>query len=737
MDRIRHIDTRNLVVCETFDDFAKKVEQCDQDVEDIVGYVTSVSRVFYWLNVESVWGVIGFNWEPTSLSDLEGYPNPWERLEHVIAEGNNIDGEHGELTPEGERQMEEALKRREGTIKKGYGYFARTTIPFDIIPKLPDGYRITEFRNTFDNIASNDIELQRSDWDNVTRVQYVAPVGKHVSMDLTDAPITYFEPWIGGNDTGKMLYIKANLENSTWKFNSNGFSNSLPRGVLEVDDKNIGLNINLANAHVANTPNNINIHYVGDTEFKDSNYLINFENISLYGNCYVYADTKKLKIHQLNTKVYNSTLYNYGLSLANRLQLDSSINANSLRPKDEEDWDLTINTDYCANINMAYILGLINYSTTDWTPHSSTTVSTRFKLLPIKYEGTFESIDMYNPYCSIYNGFPAIDYAVTNKIVNSGAGQFMPYLVFYSYKSCPYTLNLSNYTYYSIFDGFQYSSATDSGISELESVHIQNSDSDFRIYKNGLPVLTGTDHTFTRFTFPRNNTQSGVGFVFELPSIKSDTIYMQNGYIRNGVKIECSKLYGNTTVTSRALFVENQNTPSFKIYPENGSMYFRTPVWAVSGNNVNYVEFTSLDTEILRNSTINTLPIAQVVPNDGAYVQPYILSNLDSPTESSAPNYHAIDSSYWNDSMTFNPSFIFIYRTHISFGNNDYGPFTDKNNVSRIIDALEPLVNENEYNKFWVSMPRSYLNKYDDDGAYIINRIENVCHYHLRINESI
>ena len=63
MSRKRHIDTRNLVVCDTFDEFAEKVGQCDQNVEDIVAYVTSVSRIFYWLNVESVWGVLGFTWD--------------------------------------------------------------------------------------------------------------------------------------------------------------------------------------------------------------------------------------------------------------------------------------------------------------------------------------------------------------------------------------------------------------------------------------------------------------------------------------------------------------------------------------------------------------------------------------------------------------------------------------------------------------------------------------------------
>ena len=115
----KKVDNRNLVVVDTFDEFSNKVDKLDFEVEDIVALVTSLANTFYWLNVESVWGPIGFTW-------------------------SKVDD---------------------------YGVFNKTTIPFTIIPKLPDGHRIKQFNNTFNNISSNYIEVKKSDWSNLTTLQ--------------------------------------------------------------------------------------------------------------------------------------------------------------------------------------------------------------------------------------------------------------------------------------------------------------------------------------------------------------------------------------------------------------------------------------------------------------------------------------------------------------------------------------------------------------------------------------
>lgn len=54
---------RNLTISKTFDDFALDTTRIDFDIEDLVSYCEAVTNVLYWINIESVWGPIGFEWD--------------------------------------------------------------------------------------------------------------------------------------------------------------------------------------------------------------------------------------------------------------------------------------------------------------------------------------------------------------------------------------------------------------------------------------------------------------------------------------------------------------------------------------------------------------------------------------------------------------------------------------------------------------------------------------------------
>lgn len=114
--KIHDIIPRNLYLCSEFDEFALKTEDIDFSLEDLVSQVVQQSDVFYWLNVESVWGRMGFVWDD---------------------------------------------------IQNGEGHFSTKTVPYSVIPKLPDGDRIHTFHRLFDYNTYDELTFLSSDWSNV------------------------------------------------------------------------------------------------------------------------------------------------------------------------------------------------------------------------------------------------------------------------------------------------------------------------------------------------------------------------------------------------------------------------------------------------------------------------------------------------------------------------------------------------------------------------------------------
>lgn len=123
MITIKDIKPKNLVLGQAIDDFSDATTKVNYDVEDLCCYVINNIECYYWLNIESIWGPLGFVWD----------------------------------------------------IMNDYGHFNSNNIIFNKIPVIPDAHRIRQFYNTFNNL-NHDIEIYKSNWENVIRFYYKSSV---------------------------------------------------------------------------------------------------------------------------------------------------------------------------------------------------------------------------------------------------------------------------------------------------------------------------------------------------------------------------------------------------------------------------------------------------------------------------------------------------------------------------------------------------------------------------------
>lgn len=114
---IKDIIPKHLVLGENIDDFSLATTKVDYSIEDLCCYVTNNVDCYYWLNIESIWGPLGFQWN----------------------------------------------------IINNYGTFKSTNLEFNTLPSLPDGERFKSFNNTFDNL-NRDIEVYKSNWINISSI---------------------------------------------------------------------------------------------------------------------------------------------------------------------------------------------------------------------------------------------------------------------------------------------------------------------------------------------------------------------------------------------------------------------------------------------------------------------------------------------------------------------------------------------------------------------------------------
>lgn len=615
-ERKKHIQSRNLVVAETFDEFVHRCEDIDFTVEDVVGYVTSVSRVFYWNNVESVWGVLGFVWDSqTPLSDEEAliYPNPQYRLNQVDAAGNVIEMDNQWL-----------LSHK---TNKGYGHFVTTTMPFNIIPELPDGYRITELRYTFRNVASDNLVVQKSDWSNLKNVSGLARAGQSINIDLTGAPldgaVTSANNILIGSETGTWkatVYIKGDLShclNTVVSYRDNGTTSDgtcFTKHTILLDKDNLGLNLPW-------TMRSGNIYYCTnkDTEFDITNWL-SMEGTPRESYVHLLAASKKYKINWKYVEAIQAANGRVIISPFSSIDVAPE-NDNTIRaivdPIAEELVPDTITIDThgsTGNVNesnLAYLSTSIasnvyHYNTRVWNP--------------LIYDGEVNSITMWNPYVVVKddNSWPEYDQSMIDKLVPSvydtvRRGYFMFGSYLYITQPCPYTVDCTHLEYLNLFARSHFYVSDFSNFYTVGSSKVIN-----------LINLTNANN-FISFSYDRESMTQHTGeFWLEMPSIKTvlwnysepNNSGRAGLYIPSTKRIEAAYFPNSHYAHIR---VESSAVPVLKIRHIDCKQQYNTTYTAkfikhfdfinTPGNVYNYIGFEDgllEDTDFLKNAYIET-----------------------------------------------------------------------------------------------------------------------------------
>lgn len=103
MIKIKDIIPKCLVLGTTFDDFSIATQNIDNSIEDLCSYIINDTNNYYFLNLESIWSKIGFQW----------------------------------------------------IVYNDYGHFTKSNIPFTIIPIIPDANRLKSFYRLFDGVEQD------------------------------------------------------------------------------------------------------------------------------------------------------------------------------------------------------------------------------------------------------------------------------------------------------------------------------------------------------------------------------------------------------------------------------------------------------------------------------------------------------------------------------------------------------------------------------------------------------
>lgn len=645
-----HTENRNLVVCETFDDFAERVEKVDFDVEDIVGLVTSLANVFYWLNVESVWGPLGFTWTKTD----------------------------------------------------DYGVFNKTTIPFTVIPKLPDGERIKQLNNTFNNIVADSIEVRKSNWENLYSLNNPWQ-NKFVKADLTGAKITYvnnllYHSKTVENDTDiKGLYLKADFSGVSYLYNNTGTIYNPDRryrqgAYLQIDDDNKGL-------FNAPASDKCCLWWSGEGEFK-LEYFYREEGLqNQYNEVYVYSENGKLNL----TNIGNSNIR----IMSNRFDTEADRNASTdIYPTAEETpIDLTIDGRNNPVIQIR-----------KWFDARIEDAPAKFFFTsPIKLVN-YDSIDWINPWYLLRDEWPELPDEELEKWEDSENSSFMPYLMIDNLElamNCPYTIDASKRKYLNIFNcgvwnnsgGLTYGYTADDMIAAgAESVTVGS-----RTYAIAdiLPNITGFDHTFEQISLP-NYTVGGAFWRLPNCTIRAKKFCPQGGYyIDEHTVIECSYKPGWENYCG--VILHDASTIHWRLFPDDSGKIDVGSFTRGNGlsllntsDDINFVEFETHDETVLKASNIDTF---RYRPGSN-FKQDIVICNS---------NNSNIDAS---ESITIESAFIFIYASNLSLLTKDESVCSYET-LKKLIDGLVKDESGTAHSvtlKSWI-----YNQLTDDEKSHIIN----------------
>lgn len=653
-----HTENRNLVVCETFDDFAEKVDGIDFDVEDIVGLVTSLANVFYWLNVESVWGPLGFTWTKTD----------------------------------------------------DYGVFNTTTVPFTIIPKLPDGERIRQLNGTFNNIASDTIDLRRSNWENLYSLNNPWQ-DKIVKADLTGAKLTYVnnllyrsKPVEDATDI-KGLYIKADFSGVSYLNGNTGYiylkselNITFKKGwaFIHIDDENKGLN--------APHCNGCALWWSGEGEFK-LEYFFREEGLQNYNSgssiC-VYSENGKMTL----TNVANSRIKLIGNRFDNSTEREASTD---FYPRDDETpMELTID----GRINPVIQIN-------GWTtPLAGSYYAATYYMKPIKLVN-YDSIDWINPYYLLKDEWPELPEEELEKWEDSKNSSFMPYLMINNLElamNCPYTIDVSKRQYLnmlncSVYRGYiAYGYTKEDWIAAgAESVTI---DSNTLVIADIFPTITGFDHTLDLITFPSKGLLStgNRGIVFwKLPNCTMRTkemASMTGFYMGENTVIECSTFKADWAYTS--IIMHDTDTIHWRLFPnDEGKISARSLMsnygcYVVNATgDMNFIELETHDEAVLKASLINTFCSTKC-----NYKHDIVICNF--PQTVGLSTY---------DTITIESEFIYLYATNVSITCREGK--TSYETVKKLIDGL---VKDDSGTAHSVTLNSwIYSQLTDDEKSHIVN----------------
>ena len=61
--KIDEINSRHMPITQDVPEFADKVSVIDYNIEDFLSLVISLTTILYFINLESVWGALGFTWD--------------------------------------------------------------------------------------------------------------------------------------------------------------------------------------------------------------------------------------------------------------------------------------------------------------------------------------------------------------------------------------------------------------------------------------------------------------------------------------------------------------------------------------------------------------------------------------------------------------------------------------------------------------------------------------------------
>lgn len=643
-DRIRHINTRNLVVCEIFDDFAAAVNKTNFTVEDVVGYVTSLTNVYYWLNIESIWGAIGFTWTPSSLEPLTDeealeYPNPLYRLTQVTAGGENIPMDEQWLI--------------DHKLSKGTGVFNRTTIPFSHIPKVPDGHRITAITGT--TLASinpdfKTIYIDKSNWVNLATIDEICNRGITIYADLDKSNITSANSIITGND-GNKLYLKADLSkisDGTYLckaggiFAANDYYKDLNIPIGEDSSYSIVLSVG-SNGRYQSPYLNTVFSWEGTGPFR----LEHFFEVKDYNNVYIHSGSRGdvdpggyINVWSVNGKynITNFRNYSYEKGLFPRFS-DSKAKAD-----ENTVIDLTIDcTNGISDVRCDY----------DLADRESKPINANYftyKMLPIKYEGNVTSIGIYNPYLIIENDeWPEFNQSLVNKL-NSDLGQqlFKFARIINAKNKCPYTINASNLEHINIFN---YGSIT----------YDSSFEKDYGVTADILPNITVNEnkvYTSARFNFGVSQSSA---WTFPIKKLKVISIYdkadWQSVFFDEGTMLTATNFNGSVYHTYWSVYNSEVPVITLKKLDADTTISSATHFnYKVTGNYANLYVVDATNSELISDEPVDTS-----IEFDATEVRhPLVLCNVDLTIESSV-----IRRQHYTN-------FKLIYRSTVVLTSEDY-----------------------------------------------------------------